>query len=75
MTRAEARKVLQSRRGAVARLARELDVSFNSVKDVIQGKKSSARILSAAIDRATELAAEKGRASVAAAEFEERACA
>lgn len=57
MRRAEVRKILQAHRGEVARLARELDVSDVSVKDVIEGKKTSARILEAATKRAEEILA------------------
>jgi len=72
MNRSGARKILRSRRGEMAALARKFAVTQQSVADVIDGKKQSERILTAAIERATELAAEKERA---AAELEERACA
>lgn len=62
MTRAAARKILRARRGEMAELARRFDVSAVSVRDVIDGRKTSERILTAAIARAEEIIAEKATA-------------
>lgn len=49
------RHALLSRRGAMARLARELAVSRTTVSQVLLGRATSARILEAAARRAKEL--------------------
>lgn len=57
ITRAEARKILKRHRGAASRVAVQLGVSPVTVGLVLRGRSTSARILAALINRATELLA------------------
>lgn len=55
LRRAEVRKIFEKNRGSYAQLARDLDVTYQAIQDVLAGRKTSARILAAATDRAEEI--------------------
>jgi predicted GNAT family acetyltransferase len=62
LRRHQIRKILTSRRGVMARIARELDLTHSCVATVLRGRGKSARVMDAARRAAQEILAEESRA-------------
>ena len=80
MTRSEAHKILLTRRGEMRTLARSVGYSAPHICDVLYGRRKSAKVLAAAIARATVIRSETARAGKAAkaersVQPEQRLCA
>ena len=58
LSRAKIRRILKSRRGAMAELARTLEVNPSTITIILRGRSDSARVLAAARALAETISAE-----------------